>query len=68
MNPEHWANVYATSKPYMAEIMKAVLDESDIECVVINKQDSAYLFGTVELYVRVEKAFEAKQIILKHEE
>ncbi|MBI9033745.1 MAG: DUF2007 domain-containing protein [Bacteroidales bacterium] len=68
MDTEKWANIYSTSKPYLAEIMKAVLHDNGIESVSINKQDSAYLFGTVELYVRVEKAFEAKQIILKHEE
>ena len=34
----------------------------------MNKQDSAYLFGELELYVEAENAINARHIITTHEE
>lgn len=64
---KNWTKIYSTGQVYLAEIYKSVLIEKGIECILINKQDSSYLFGEAELYVRVEKAFEAKQMIIKLE-
>lgn len=62
---ENWTLIYSSSQIYKAEILKGFLEENDILSVVINKKDSAYLFGEAELYVKVDDAFKAKQLILK---
>ena len=62
---ENWTLIYSSSQIYKTEILKGFLEENDILSVVINKKDSVYLFGEAELYVKVDDAFKAKQLILK---
>jgi hypothetical protein len=62
-----WVKVYSSSKEYLVEITHGILEEEGIESVIINKIDSAYLFGESELFVRKEDALEALQIISKIE-
>lgn len=64
---ENWTLVYRSNQLYRAELMKQLLAENDIQAIIVNKKDSAYLFGDVELYVGFEDAFLAHQIINKHE-
>lgn len=63
----NWVNVYSTNLEYKAEIMKALLEEEDIQAILINKKDSAYLFGDIELYVHSDNVIKANRIIT-HEE
>ena len=65
---KNWTKIYATGVPYKAELLKGLLIENDIEAIIMNKQDSAYLFGELELYVEAENAIKAKHIITTHEE
>ena len=60
-----WVKIHVVSQEYEAEMIKGLLEASDIDCVIINKKDSAYLFGEIEIFVDVENAFLAKQIITK---
>lgn len=60
-----WVKIHVVSQEYEAEMVKGLLEENDIDSVIINKKDSAYLFGEIEIYVDVENAFLAKQIITK---
>jgi hypothetical protein len=64
---ENWTLVYTSGQLYIAELMKQLLAENDIRAIIVNKKDSAYLFGDVELYVAYEDAFLALQIINRHE-
>ena len=57
--------VYSSSQLYEAEMIKSLLADNDIECVIMNKQDSAYMFGEIDIYVPTDKAFTAKQLILE---
>ena len=57
--------VYSSSQLYEAEMVKSLLADNDIECVIMNKQDSAYMFGEIDIYVPTDKAFTAKQLILE---
>lgn len=66
-NFENWVPVYSTSKLYEAEMIKSLMADNDIECVIMNKQDSIYMFGDVELYVPTNEAFSAKQLILQYQ-
>ncbi|MCF8301643.1 MAG: DUF2007 domain-containing protein [Bacteroidales bacterium] len=63
----NWTKVYTSTQQYKVELIKGLLAENNIESVSVNKQDSAYLFGEIELYVHVEHAFKANQIIKQAE-
>lgn len=62
---EDWTLVYTSNKSHEIAYLKEVLDENNIVAVIINKQDSMYLLGDIELYVPVDQAFNASQIINK---
>lgn len=59
-----WEMIFSSSKLYQVEIMKSLLEDENIPCVIVNKQDSAYIvIGEIELYVTSEDILKAKQII-----
>ncbi|MFP4470680.1 MAG: DUF2007 domain-containing protein [Bacteroidales bacterium] len=60
---EKWTKVYTVERPYNAELIKGMLEEQGINCVIMNKRDSELPVGDVELYVENENAGRAKQII-----
>jgi hypothetical protein len=60
-----WVIVFTTNQAYEAEMVKVILTDHEIECYVVNKQDSAYLIGDIEVYVSTEMSFQAKQLILQ---
>lgn len=64
---DNWTQVYTSAQHFQIELVKGLLKENDIDSISINKQDSVYHFGAIELYVNVEDAFRAKQIIEKHQ-
>jgi hypothetical protein len=46
------------------ELLKHILKESDIEAIVLNKQDSFYVtIGEIELLVNRDEVIRAKKII-----
>jgi hypothetical protein len=64
---EQWKVIYRSTAPYKAEILKSILEENDIPGVVINKKDSSYLFGEIEVYVHQNDVLIAKQIVNRFE-
>lgn len=62
---DNWVKIYSSQHLYRVEIIKGMLEEKGIKGIIINKKDSSYLFGDAELYVKVEDAFMAKQLITK---
>lgn len=60
---ENWAKVFDTQKFHEAEIVKAVLEENDIQVIVLNKKDSSYHFGAFEVHVKKDLIFKAIKII-----
>jgi hypothetical protein len=58
-----WKLIYATGKLYLAEIAKDILEEEGIEVVLLNKQDSVYLFGDIELLVKPDDVLRAKFLL-----
>jgi hypothetical protein len=62
-----WVNIYTTSEEYQANLAKDILYEKGIASVIINKKDTNYLFGEVELYVERDDAIIAKFILEKAE-
>jgi len=60
-----WVMVYSSNRSYEVEMVKAFLTDNEIECISMNKQDSAYLFGEIEIYVSTANALEARQLIIQ---
>ena len=57
--------VYTTNRQYQAEILKNILADNGIHSFIINKQDSNYLFGDVEVYVNQDDVIKAKLLVEK---
>ncbi len=59
-----WTKVFSASDEYLASIAKDLLENNEIEAVVINRKDSAYvIWGEAEVYVRDENESEATEIL-----
>ena len=55
--------IFSTGQPYQAEMARQMLADHNIKSFLINKQDSAYKFGAVELYVNRDDVIRAKMFI-----
>lgn len=63
---ENWVLILSSSDVFHIQLLQGILNENSIECVVINKKDSAYLIGEAELYVQKQDAFDANQLLKTH--
>lgn len=55
--------VFTAGKLYNAEMVKDVLENAGVEATIMNKKDSAYQFGDIEVYVSKADYARAKEII-----
>jgi len=62
----NWKRVYFTGQIHRAEIVKSILEDNDIPSVIVDKRDSSYLVGDIELFVRPEDEILSKLIIEQH--
>ncbi len=61
-----WGKVFSTADRFKAEIVKGILDQKHINCVLIDKKDSTYgTFGEVEVYVQRDNVLLATNVISK---
>lgn len=60
---ENWQKIYSSQFEHQVGILKAVLDDAGIDSVIVNKKDSFYLFGELELFVHADHVIRAKRII-----
>ncbi len=58
-----WKKIYATRNPAEASIIQGMLEENNIPVQYMNKQDSSYLIGDIELYVPSHLEEMAKQLV-----
>ncbi len=58
-----WICIYTSQKMQEAEIIKGLLTFNEINSVVINKQDSSYMFGEFEVYVNSRDVEKAKSVL-----
>ncbi|MFZ4862398.1 DUF2007 domain-containing protein [Sphingobacterium sp. Mn56C] len=49
-----WIKLRTYTNALQAEIVKQMLEENGVPAVLLNKQDSSYLFGKIELFVSEE--------------
>lgn len=61
-----WKVVYENPNEVRISIVKAVLEDCEIPAVVMNKKDSAYRFGSYQVYVNQQYLIKAIRII-QHE-
>ena len=59
----NWQTVFKTTIAHQAEIVKSVLQDLDIQAVIVNKKDSSYLFGQIELKVESENVIRSLKVI-----
>ena len=57
-----WIQVYTTNQMFQAELFKQVLEDHKIEAVILNKKDSSYKFGEIEVYVKNDNVMKAKML------
>ena len=50
-----WQLVCTAKSVIEAEMKRGILESAGLEPIVMNKQDSSYLFGDVEVYVSKEQ-------------
>jgi len=64
---KNWKKIYSTTYLHKAEITKAVLYDNDIKTMILNKRDSMYLIGEIELYALQEDFLKAINLIKNNE-
>ena len=55
--------VYSTNNRVEAELVKQQLSNNNIAAFIINKMDSSYLFGDIEIHVDRDDVIRSKKII-----
>jgi len=58
-----WVSIFTTNEEFVAELAKGLLEENDIQFVLLNRKDSSYLFGYLEIFVKQENAIKAKYLL-----
>ena len=59
---KNWTKIRTYSNTIEAEIVKQMLEENNIPAVILNKQDSSYHFGRIELYVNESDKIQALEL------
>ena len=67
MKEGNWILVHSSNKEYLAEMIRQMLANNGIESLLINKKDSNYLFGEIEIYTVPDNVMKAKLLIEKFE-
>ena len=68
MNQKKWSILKTSNQVFELEMMKGFLLENGIDAVVMNKQDSSYQLGEVELLVKKEDIQRAEELLNKSNE
>jgi hypothetical protein len=63
----NWVKIYTSNQFFKSEIVKQVLIDHEIDAIVLNKQDSSYKFGEVEVHINQENFDKALAIILEND-
>lgn len=65
-NEPHFALVFSSTKPLEVEAAVSCLEEAGIHAFRINKKDSSYIFGEIELYVEESRLIQAQMILTEN--
>ena len=58
-----WVKVFTNAKSHLVEMAKQLLESEGYETIVMNQQDSSYLFGHIFLLVKKENETECIKLI-----
>lgn len=61
-------HIYSAGQSYLAELLRQMLSDHNIQSFLVNKQDSAYKFGEIELFVNRDDVIRAKMLIREFED
>lgn len=64
---KNWNKIYTTQNFFTAEMIRQMLIDNDIPAVVMNKQDSSYRFGLIDVFIHQENEMAAKALIEEFE-
>lgn len=64
---ENFVRVFTSTAPLDIEAAKAILEDEDIPSYTINKRDSTYMFGEIELYVPAGALLRAQVLLTTHD-
>ncbi|MBK9638118.1 MAG: DUF2007 domain-containing protein [Bacteroidetes bacterium] len=59
--------IYTSTKPLEIAAAISLLEEQEIPAYKINKKDSSYIFGEIELYVSADLVDRAKLILTEND-
>lgn len=59
----NWVMIYSVEKMYQAELLREKLEEEGIVCDIINKRDSSFQFGDIEVFVNAKDEEKAREIV-----
>ena len=62
-----WVCVYTFDREYQSQLALEMLAENDIEATLLNKMDSVYQIGDIELYVHPDQVIRAKMLLNEFE-
>jgi hypothetical protein len=65
---DNWVHVFSANNMASAQITAGMLKENGIECSILNKQDSEFLIGSVDLYVETQNEAKARQLLSEQNE
>ena len=60
--------IYSTNKLYEAEIIRKIMGDNSISAFLVNKMDSFYKFGEIEIHILREDVIRAKKLIQEYEQ
>ncbi len=60
---DHWISVYETDQLYRAELTKDILNNEEVDAVILNRKDSSYHFGSIQVMVPPEDREKAAKIV-----
>ncbi|MCB8994583.1 MAG: DUF2007 domain-containing protein [Bacteroidales bacterium] len=63
----NWVRVYTSNQLFHVEMIKEFLSDNGIAAFIMNKQDSFYKFGDIEIYTKPDDVMKAKLLIEKFE-
>ena len=59
----NWTKILTSKDNYQINVLISVLKKANINAIAINKTDSTYLFGYIELFVHEKDISNSKKII-----
>lgn len=64
---KNWNKVYTTQNFFTAEMIRQMLIDNNIPAVIMNKQDSSYRFGLIDVFIHQDNELAAKALIEEFE-